>query len=198
MDRLEKRKEIFNHIVEDIEKTGYVMKHNKIDLMKMNIFSLILMIIYGSIVFSIQIFFHGLTIDFTFQNYILFLMGLMVSIIVHEGIHALTAHIVSKVPFHQIEFGIMKGNPYCYVCAKVTKKQYLFFVLMPTIVLGIGMSIIGLLMSNFWVLLLAILNFASGAGDICVAYQLVNQECEFVIDHPTDVGYVYFEKKEVF
>lgn len=57
MDRLKKRKEIFNHIVEDIEKTGYVMKHNKIDLMKMNIFSLILMIIYGSIIFGIQIFF---------------------------------------------------------------------------------------------------------------------------------------------
>lgn len=195
MNKLDMRKDKFDGIVHHINEKGYVMKFQPLSMKKINIIAFILLLGYGALLILIDILFYGsLNINFSFQKYWIFLAIVIACLVVHEGIHALTAMIVGKVPFRDIEFGMIKGNPYCYVCAQLSKQHYFLFSLMPTIFLGIILGIIGLILHDFWIILLASFNFSSGAGDLCVSYQLWKQDCEFVMDHPSKIGFVYFEK----
>lgn len=197
MNKLEKRIKRFDEIVKEIENKGYVMNFQKIALTKINIISLIILLGSGCIFLFIDYLLYGsLNIDFSFQKYFIFLAGVIICLVIHEGIHGLTAMIVGKVSFCDLEFGMMKGNPYCYVCSQLSKQQYLCFSLMPTFILGICMAVIGIVLHHFWLILLAVFNLSGGAGDLCVSYQLITQDCEFVMDHPYEVGFVYFEKKK--
>lgn len=197
MKKLEHRINKFNELVEAINNDGYKMNFQKLSLTKINIISFLLLVIGGCLFLLIDRSLNGpIDVDFSFQKYFIFLIFVVLCLVIHEGIHGLTAMIIGKVPFHCIEFGIMKGNPYCYICSWLSKSQYLFFSLMPAIILGIGIGILGIILHDFWIILLAVFNLAGGAGDLLVSYQLVHQDCKFVMDHPYEIGFVYFEKEK--
>ncbi len=71
---------------------------------------------------------------------------------------------------------------------------------MPTLVLGVLIAVVGILTNSFWVILLSVFNIWGGGGDFNIIIRLLRYNTKgkdvIFMDHPTEVGLVAFEKEK--
>jgi len=174
-----------------------------IDLVKANIFSLVLMIV-AAVVFLVPFFMiwkrtsvyslmGGIPSIFTV------LIAMFAGIAVHELIHGLTWAYFAKSGWQSISFGVIWKmlTPYCHCNEPMDKRSYMWGALMPCIVLGILPSIIALFVGSLPLLAFGIFFIAAAAGDIWMAWLLSKEKpsCK-VLDHPSEAGFYVFDEKE--
>ena len=198
-DRIAKRKERVQEISEQMTGQGYTRHEILLDLKTANTISLLTAI--PPIVIYVVLF--GILVGwdrFAEVQFLPLMIAFFISLIVHEGIHALFFALAAEHHFTHIEFGIIwkSLNPYCYCGEVVSKGQYLVAVLMPGIILGGAVGLLALAIGSATWLGFSLLSFLGAGGDFLVAWKLFRfpskQKDVKTLDHPELPGVIVFEK----
>lgn len=130
------------------------------------------------------------------------LIAFVLLIVVHECIHGLSWAIFAKGHLRDIRFGFVLASlmPYCTCTTPLTKGQYLFGVLSPTVVVGLLPAAVGIALGSTTVFCVALMLVLSGGGDALIALKLLSHKelagGGIYIDHPYECGIVAFERVE--
>lgn len=135
-----------------------------LNMTTLNILAIILFIIVGSLVFMIE----------CHDNYsvtispINFFILMIIWLIIHEILHGIGFSIFKEVKLSNITFGMYleKGVFYCMCKQNISKKVILTSLLFPITIIGFITLIIGMIINNYELVFLSILNIVSSIGDI--------------------------------
>ncbi len=126
-------------------------------------------------------------------------LGYLISIPLHEGLHALTAILLCRVSPKDITFGMIKEQLmfYCHVDKPMEVYKYRLVLIMPMLLLGlIPLMVVTIIASPYLVILFA-MNLSGGAGDLVMFIETFKYDKHQLIeDHPTAPAYylLYDEK----
>ena len=137
--------------------------------------------------------------DSFFSSYWIFLLVFFVGIVVHELIHGLSWSMFAPAGFKSIEFGFIWKmlTPYCTCREPLNKKGYFVGLLMPCIVLGILPSLVACFTHSFGLLGFGLVMILGASGDLLIGKMILEKkfpDTALLLDHPTDVGLVVFQK----
>ncbi|WP_294467849.1 DUF3267 domain-containing protein, partial [uncultured Anaerofustis sp.] len=132
--------------------------------------------------------------QFTAVNFIIILI---VSLLIHEFIHGFTWSFYCKDRFKSIKFGFNLSAlmPYAHCREALSKNGYMIGALMPFVILGIIPMLSMFIFPTRFLFLFSILNMLFAGGDLLIILHLLKYKDIKVFDHPTDPGFVAFEKK---
>ena len=168
-----------------------------IDLVKANIFALVILVVASVVLFVPFVFIWRGNMSMGGPlTWGLFLLAIVLGIVAHELIHGLTWAIFAKRGWKSISFGIIWNylTPYCHCDEPMRIRHYQAACLMPCLVLGVIPSIIALFIGSIQLLLLGIIFIAAAAGDIWMAWLLMKENPKsLVLDHPSEAGYYIME-----
>lgn len=118
------------------------------------------------------------------------------SIIVHEWLHGIVWALVCEHKWKSVHFGVIwsKLTPYCSCAEPLNIANYVTALLMPLAVLGIGIFAVALAVGNPLLFYLSLFNISAASGDILIGLMLVRHKDSVIIDHPTEVGFVVFQR----
>ena len=130
----------------------------------LNILAIILFIIVGSIVYLIE-FNEIYTINLSMSNFFLLMF---IWLIIHELLHGIGFLLFKEVKLKNITLGMFleKGVFYCMCKQNIGKKVILTSLLFPITIIGFITLIIGIIINNYELVFLSILNIVSSIGDI--------------------------------
>lgn len=121
---------------------------------------------------------------------------------IHELLHGVGWALWTGKGWKSIYLGVMWDSltPYCHCREPLKPKQYLTGGLFPFFILGIGIFFAALFTGNGVLFFLSLINILSAGGDTTIAcmefkYFYKNEKC-YILDHPTDCGFVAFIKKD--
>ena len=184
---------------QNIEK----MRKVSIDIVKANYFAIMIMVV-SALVLLVPFFiiwgirkpfgemFHGAL------SILVFFIGMVIGVVVHELIHGITWAIFAKRGWRSISFGVMWKllTPYCHCDEPLSKVGYMAGGLMPCIILGIIPSVVALFTGHLVVLLWGIFFIAGAAGDIWMIWLLSKEKAGcMVLDHPSEAGFYIMDKE---
>ncbi|MBQ1477768.1 MAG: DUF3267 domain-containing protein, partial [Erysipelotrichaceae bacterium] len=143
-EKEKKRQEVFDKKCEEWISKGYRRTDLLIDILKANLFALLLCIpfflVFGGAFFLVNRdrFDIGHPLSFVFL-----MIAYLAGIVVHELLHGITWACFTPHGMKDIDFGVMKDTltPYCTCGEPLKKGQYILGTLMPLLVLGILPSI---------------------------------------------------------
>ena len=135
-----------------------------LNMKTLNILAIILFIIIGGLIYYIEKY-DNYTINISLSN--LFIM-MFVWLIIHELLHGIGFAIFKEVKLKNITLGmfIEKGVLYCMCKQKISKKVILTSLLFPITIIGFITLVIGMIINNYELVMLSILNIISSIGDI--------------------------------
>jgi len=95
-------------------------------------------------------------------------------LILHELIHSFS-YVIHGANFKNITYGIHldKGIMCCLCKQNITKKNILFSLLYPFITIGVVTYILGILLNNYILIILSIVNISGCSGDLIMFYDLL-------------------------
>ena len=199
----QKRLEAFAQKRIELREQGYKEKEVTVGLIKANIFAIVLTMIYVAIA-SIVYFQVNENIrnlfSFNLIEALIFVIGIAVMTVIHELIHGLVWGRFSGKNFKDIEFGFIKEyfTPYCFCSSELKRYQYAIGALMPGIVLGLLPTIIAILLDVRVLFALTCVMVGAAGGDILIVIKILLYKTRakevFCCDHPTEAGFVVFEK----
>lgn len=130
--------------------------------------------------------------------YIMVLVIVAVSVIIHELLHGLGWAIFGKKGWRAIHFNISALMPTCTCQAALMKRQYLAGVLAPFLVLGLGSAIFLLIYPGTISVVTMMVNFVAAGADLMIAISVCRQPKDVLIaDHPNQAGYIAYSKIDV-
>jgi hypothetical protein len=196
------RKNKFEILCAEMEQKGYTATSVTVSIVLANIAALFVMLPFIAVMaWAYYLFSHTIKLSvFTGAYSILILVLLIIFIILHELIHGLTWAVFAKSHFKSIDFGVIWSmlTPYCTCSEPMKRWQYLLGCAMPTIVLGFGFGAVTILCHQFFLFLLAEFMIFSGGGDFLIILKMLlyrsNGNDAVYYDHPTECGFVVFEK----
>ena len=127
---------------------------------------------------------------------ILFAAMLLVSVPVHEGLHALF-WALARGSFKGIRFGIVLRylTPYCACAYPCRRIQYFVGLIAPFVILAVGFTVAACL-TGYWAFCAAgAANALLAGGDLFIAFRLLFTKGKYVLDHPEWCGFVAFIEK---
>lgn len=168
-----------------------------IDLVKANIFALVIMVVAAVVLIVPFMYLWGDYISdmILFDNIGQLCVGLVLfiaGIVVHELIHGVTWSFFAPKGWKSISFGVIWKmlTPYCHCDAPMRIPGYMLGAMMPCIVLGIIPSVIALCIGSFPLLVWGIVFIAAAAGDIWMTWLLTKEDPNSkVFDHPSEAGF---------
>lgn len=130
----------------------------------LNILAIILFIIIDSLVFIIE---RHDNYTITMPMTIFFIL-MFIWLIIHELLHGIAFSLFKEVNNKNITFGMFleKGVFYCMCKQNIGKKVILTSLLFPITIIGFITLIIGMIINNYELVFLSILNIVSSIGDI--------------------------------
>lgn len=126
--------------------------------------------------------------------YVVFLGIIAVSTIIHELLHGVGWAISSKKGWSIIHFNINVLMPSCACKIILSQKKYLFGVLSPFVVLGIGSIILLVVYPGTISVLTMAINFGLAGADLVIAFYIIREKGALIVDHPTKAGYIAYRK----
>ena len=154
----------------------------------------------GLVLIVLYILFHqGGSFEFSFIKVLLFFIVFLICIPLHEFLHGFTWHFFCKEKWKSIHFGIIKEylTPYCHCQEPLRFGAYLLGALMPLFVLGIGLSVAGIVLSHIGGFLLGIFNVLAAGGDSTVVWMMRKYKNCLFLDHPAECGFAAFCNKKI-
>ncbi len=119
-------------------------------------------------------------------------LGYCFSIVLHEGVHALTAILIAKVSPKDIKFGVIVEQLmfYCHVGKPMEIYKYRIVLIMPMILLAIVPLIIVTIIGSPFLVLLFCMNLSGCSGDVVMFFETFKYDKHQLIqDHPTAPAY---------
>jgi hypothetical protein len=115
----------------------------------------------------------------------------IISVVLHEALHALAYLIFDKWQFQYLSFGFSKESysPYCHYSKKVLLWKYKLALLLPGLLLGLIPIILSFIFGNFYLLIYGIVFSLGAFGDFLVLWKLKKIDSgKYVKDHPSMMG----------
>jgi len=199
--------------IQDIQMTDKIEDYHKvqltIDLVKANVFAIVLMLpivlIFGLPYFLIWgVGFNSSDIRSLTKVLSPELMGLVLilvftlGIILHELIHGIVWSRYTSNGFKSIRFGVLWKmlTPYCHCKEPLKVKEYIMGALMPAIILGFIPGILAIIIGNFGLLIFGIIFTTAASGDFMIINLLKNEDKDdYVQDHPSEAGCFIYRRK---
>ncbi len=195
-----KRKEAAEKISAQMEQDGYRKRELTINVLQANILAVVVMLPFMVLAaYMFWLFSDDISFEPEIPVFIVFILAFALLAVLHEGIHGLTWGCFAKNHFHSISFGVIWKalTPYCSCSEPLTKKQYILGSAMPTLILGISMTIISTLTGNFLFFVLAESMILGGGGDFLVILKILMNKPSgknaIYLDHPYECGVILFE-----
>lgn len=129
-----------------------------------------------------------------FSFYIMFLMIVIVSVVLHELLHGIGWAISSGKGWKAVRFNINAMMPSCACKAALEKKDYLIGVLAPFVILGSASVLFVFIYPGTISLLTMMVNFIAAGADFMIVFNLLKERDSLIVDHPTEAGYIAFYK----
>lgn len=126
--------------------------------------------------------------------YIMFIVIIAVSVVIHELLHGIGWAISSGKGWNVVRFNINAMMPSCACKVALKNKQYLIGVLSPFIILGLGSICFVFIYPGTISLLTMIVNFIAAGADLVIAFNVLKEHESLIVDHPTEAGYITFYK----
>ena len=192
-----REKEEFNNVINKMSNEGYERKDHIISPLNANIFGILTPLPF-MIIPIVYYILNYKNFDNSFQfTPVNFIIILIVSLLIHEFIHGFTWSFYCKDKFKSIKFGFNLSGlmPYAHCREALSKNGYMIGVLMPFVILGIIPMLLMFIFPTRFLFLFSILNMLFSGGDLLIAFHLLKYKDIKVFDHPTDPGFVAFEKK---
>lgn len=130
------------------------------------------------------------------RDLIYYVILIIVSIVAHEGLHALALVIWGGVGIKDIKFGFSWRGvlPYSHLKVPVPIKTYRLAALLPLFILTGLFTMLLLIFPSIWLAAVTGIAIAGSIGDIWIFYKLrrFDRKC-LVKDHPKEIGYDVFE-----
>ncbi len=204
----ERRKADFDRIREALESEGYTAKDLTISLIFANVVAVAALIplMIGSIALFVSLgYTEGWPQIYVFDLGSLgtgfaFLLLILFTLFLHEGIHGLTWALVAPNGMKSIRFGFMIQflTPYCTCVDPLTRWQYVAGGLMPGLLLGLVPWIVAMGVGSAPLLVISIIMLVAAAGDVLIVLKLLSYPAgkkeTVYVDHPTLGGLVVFER----
>ena len=186
--------------MEDTEIKG---RRVTIDIVKANVFGLAVLVV-SAIVFLVPFFFiwRGSPVERMMGTYVgllIFSVGVLVGIVVHELIHGLTWACFAKSGWKSISFGVMWKmlTPYCHCSEPMSIHHYMWGAMMPCVILGVIPAVLSLFVGNLLLLAFGVIFIAGAAGDIWMTLLLTKEKPNsLVLDHPSEAGFYIIDEAE--
>ena len=196
-NKLNKRIEKCNNISEKMKNDGYTRRDLTTTALRAQTICYLLPLPFV-VMYAVIYFLLGNSLSFEGEKPILIIVLTAITLIIHEGLHALGHSIFAKNHFKDVEFGFSKGCPYCYCNACETFYHYAIALLMPLIVLGISLSIISFFLHSTVFFLVVVINIFGTSGDIEILRLMIkdrkNGKDALYHDHPELPGVIKFYK----
>ena len=126
--------------------------------------------------------------------YIMFIVIIAISVVIHELLHGIGWAISSGKGWNVVRFNINAMMPSCACKVALEKKQYLIGVLTPCVILGIGSVLFVFIYPGTISLLTMLVNFIAAGADLVIALNVLKEKESLIVDHPTEAGYITFYK----
>lgn len=187
-----KRLDEFNRTRTDLLEQGYKEKQLTVSIAKANIRVMIAAVPITALGHLLYLVVHGRSQRINLW----FLLVLLLGMVVHELLHAITWACSCKKGWKAIGFGLDAAtfSPYCYCNEGMTLLQYSLGAAMPTVVLGILPYVIGLMFGNYYLAMFGLFQVLGGGGDLFVLRLIRRENNAILMDHPYLAGCVAFEK----
>lgn len=193
----QKRIENFNIRRETMAEQGYSYDICTISIIRANLMAFVTA---GPFALLAAVFYRnrwgGIEFEYNFSGYLLFLLLIIISIPLHEFLHGFTWHFFCKDKWKSIHFGIIveMATPYCHCKEPLSYKAYILGSLMPFFILGIGVTLPGILVHNELFFAVGIINILSAGGDTTIVGMSFKYHGGMLLDHPTECGFAAFMK----
>lgn len=130
------------------------------------------------------------------SNYIPLLVLFLVTVYIHEVLHGVGWCLGTREKWKSIYIGMMWSSltPYCHCKEPMEPRKYLFGCLLPGVVLGLGIYIAAFITGSNFLLWLSLLNVLCAGGDMLIAWYARRYRAGYVLDHPTECGFIIFQK----
>lgn len=126
--------------------------------------------------------------------YIMFIVIIAISVVIHELLHGIGWAISSGKGWDAVRFNINAMMPSCACKVALKKKQYLIGVLTPFVILGLGSILFVFIYPGTISLLTMMVNFIASGADLVIAFNVLKEHDSLIVDHPTEAGYITFYK----
>ena len=104
----------------------------------------------------------------------------------------------AKEKWKSMYIGVMWESltPYCHCKEPLQPGWYLIGCLLPGVILGAGIYIASIITGNAMLLWLGMINILGAGGDIWIAWRVRKYRTGYVLDHPTECGFLIFQKQD--
>lgn len=120
------------------------------------------------------------------------------SMAIHEVLHGAGWCMGAKEKWKSMYIGVMWESltPYCHCKEPLQPGRYLIGSLLPGVILGAGIYIASIITGNAMLLWLGMINILGAGGDIWIAWRVRKYRTGYVLDHPTECGFLIFQKQD--
>ncbi|OTO01322.1 DUF3267 domain-containing protein [Enterococcus sp. 5B3_DIV0040] len=199
----QKRKKKFDEVCENLAKEGYVKTDLTVSILAANLFAILVMAPFMLLALGVfYLLVPSYDVTFTAWHGVFMFAVAIVLIVLHELIHGLTWGYFAKKHFRSIDFGVIWSmvTPYCTCEEPLKRWQYILGAMMPTLVIGVGLTGYACISHSIFWLCLAELMLLSGGGDFLIIYKILLHKSRgkqaYYYDHPYECGLVVFEKTD--
>ena len=171
----------------------------ELDLPKVAKFSMLLTGVALVLLFAVKVWIDkGLSIEITLWNTLLFIVGYVVLIVLHEGFHLLGFRIFGNVPWKRMVVGVnwKMGVAYATTDQLMTNRAIRKALLLPFWTTGVVPAIAGLAMSNGLLLGLAAFLIGGAAGDFAMYRELRKLPDEWLVKDDPEMPKLYLFRPE--
>ncbi len=140
---------------------------------------------------NVLVFKHSLTQDFFFYALIM-IVGYILTIPVHEGLHALAAIVFGKISPKNIKFGMIKEQMmfYCHCDGCMEAYRYRAMLLTPLFLTGIFPLIAVTIWGHPLLIILFSMSISGCAGDLVMYFETFKyNRNQLIEDHPSAPAY---------
>jgi len=205
---LQKRKEHHQEICEALTDQDYTPEDATVSVVKANVMAFVTTIPFLIVLIPIFMLLHSGEAKgqefmqvFTFPRSLWMLAGMFLSVPIHEFLHGFGWHFFCQNQWKSIQFGVMWEvlTPYCYCGEALNLSQYYIGLLMPCMILGVVISLIGIITGSMFWFVTGIYNIILAGGDLtigCILFKYIRNKSEKkILDHPSECGCTAFLKK---
>ncbi|MFP7170684.1 DUF3267 domain-containing protein [Terribacillus sp. 7520-G] len=138
---------------------------------------------------------HGFEFHISLSGIAVIFLLTIIGIILHELLHGVGFVVFGHVKPNQVKYGFsMKdGAAYAHCMTPITLRAYRMALLLPVILTGLVPLLFSYMTGNGILLTVSVILTAGGVGDWIIFRSLTKYEArQFVMDHPTEVGYFIY------
>lgn len=200
-EKEQQRKEKFDILCEKMASEGYVKTNLTVGVVAANFIAIVIMAPFMALaLFAFCFTVSEATVSFTIAESLALFPVAIALIVLHELIHGFTWGCFAKSRFRSIDFGVIWSalTPYCTCSEPLKRWQYILGGLMPTLILGFGLTAVSCFFHSLFWLIVSEFLILGGGGDFIIVLKILLHRSKgkdtLYYDHPYECGVVVFEK----